>query len=254
MSVQSMACPKCGKKATEYDVGKWWCLNPSCQIKFVLQEEAPITINNSSILNVNGNSLYDLNSACKIIHKPYYKEIKMATSISSVGFGIALLGSIIFLTGLCIEPNGYNMILCIMGFVISLCGSIILNIDSSHSESVITHINKICPYCNHETRFMDEDTILDEEIMKALRDKSYIIKRQSDLGLNHCENCGQQFFVKETESWGIVGKKKVLPPPIPLTKDINFNCMYCGNGIIIDQVASGKFASCPHCKKIIKIP
>jgi hypothetical protein len=41
MPVISMACPKCGKQATEYDCDKWQCLY--CGIKFVYKEEkAPI--------------------------------------------------------------------------------------------------------------------------------------------------------------------------------------------------------------------
>ena len=38
-----MACPKCGRQATEYDAHKWQCLH--CGIKFVYEEEKAPVIN-----------------------------------------------------------------------------------------------------------------------------------------------------------------------------------------------------------------
>jgi DNA-directed RNA polymerase subunit RPC12/RpoP len=38
-----MACPKCGRQATEYDADKWQCLH--CGIKFVYKEEKAPVVN-----------------------------------------------------------------------------------------------------------------------------------------------------------------------------------------------------------------
>lgn len=43
MPIVPMACPKCGRQATEYDDNKWQCLH--CGIKFVYKEEKAPVIN-----------------------------------------------------------------------------------------------------------------------------------------------------------------------------------------------------------------
>ncbi len=43
MPVILMACPKCGKQATEYDDNKWQCLH--CGVKFVYKAEQPPVVN-----------------------------------------------------------------------------------------------------------------------------------------------------------------------------------------------------------------
>ena len=56
MAVHNMACPNCGKQATEYDEDKWQCLH--CGNKFVYKIE-PTPVFNTSI-NVVGSPLYDV--------------------------------------------------------------------------------------------------------------------------------------------------------------------------------------------------
>ena len=43
MPVVAMNCPVCGKMATEYEEGKWQCLSPRCQVKF-LYEKPPFVM------------------------------------------------------------------------------------------------------------------------------------------------------------------------------------------------------------------
>ncbi len=37
-----MNCPVCGQMATEYDEGKWQCLSPRCQIKFLYEKPSSV--------------------------------------------------------------------------------------------------------------------------------------------------------------------------------------------------------------------
>lgn len=54
MPVISMACPKCGKQATEYDENKWQCLH--CGRKFIYKDEKAPVINVNQILRT-GDSM-----------------------------------------------------------------------------------------------------------------------------------------------------------------------------------------------------
>jgi len=55
MPVVPMACPKCGRQATEYDADKWQCLH--CGIKFVYKEEKAPVINIQQIYQKEGETV-----------------------------------------------------------------------------------------------------------------------------------------------------------------------------------------------------
>ena len=68
MPVYDMACPKCGKQATEYDENKWRCLH--CGNKFIYKEERPSYEINTTV-NIESSALFDVETDDTPNNRPY---------------------------------------------------------------------------------------------------------------------------------------------------------------------------------------
>ena len=194
MSVQSMACPKCGKAASEYDAGKWWCLNPSCQIKFVLQDNAPTIINNSTVVSTSTDSLYDLDPNGKKEHTIIYETISIKKPHPGNAWCWVLwIGGLVFMPLFILGgyrdsitgemSDGFGQTIAIVEPSWALIGFILCCIFGNRKITKITqvpsHLLCHCPYCMNEFPYSGQ------------------------LGLSHCTKCGKQFFLTEVCTWKI---------------------------------------------------
>ena len=90
MPVVPMACPKCGRQATEYDADKWQCLH--CGIKFVYKEEKAPVINIQQIYQKEGETVRPVLCCpkCGNANVQFKKIVYEAGTHTSSGTGLGL--------------------------------------------------------------------------------------------------------------------------------------------------------------------
>lgn len=278
MAVQSMACPKCGKMATEYEQDKWWCLNPSCQIKFVYKNEAPTYITNSqATISISAGALYDINTAgaspFRIAKIPWTDKHKYEQDMAfrtlnvpvttTPGWLLMAGGIVALLLGVCSggPDRGCFLVggLGLCGFATTLMRGASTD-DKQRKQKLQArkaelsalmekqHVEVLCPGCRTARARYEPDDPIPE-------------------GLTHCLSCGRQFVVGKTHTYPIKTQSSpvTMPPLIigantgsplqrPVSQYIAFSCPECGHHLVMDKARAGQKAPCLDCGESVLVP
>jgi predicted nucleic acid-binding Zn ribbon protein len=232
MAIYSMACPKCGKRATEYDENKWQCLQ--CGIKFIYKNEAASYQTNISIA---GSTLFDLDPNTATHHLSYEvpylsrhdwerdEEIVKAKvrRDEPLKWGLILLAPCIFFG--CMAKNILPVIIMLFGVPSVVCLIVgynryerrgnIISARQKYLSSMMERIGSIvlCPYCKkeHTQLYISPPPLPTAPQVKHL---------------DHCKHCGKQFYMDRICSYQLVKAGNIqLPQPPPRF------CTSCGKSI-----------------------
>jgi DNA-directed RNA polymerase subunit RPC12/RpoP len=212
--IVNMACPKCGRRASEYAEGKWACLD--CGNKFLYSPPAPNQTFIQSNITIHGQAGYELDIRAAKAPVPHFKknedhnpghyaaaviEVEAATKHWKKSRTKNLtLGLIYLLGGLLFGSDA--AILLILGII--LAGVFIIRfrtaakelgkqaarrsaLKKEMQEEVLVGQNFVCPHCETVIQFVSEG-----ETITA--------------GPKHCLGCGKQVFISEGYIYPVIYK------------------------------------------------
>lgn len=281
--IVNMACPKCGGQASEYDAGKWSCLQ--CQNKFLYQPPpppAPTVINNS--INIQGG-MFDLDASNVRRPMPVFKKLKETnpsvlaefkriereldeqrkvtrlhpTPAIDSGIGVAVLMFLvcILVTNSSITLKDEIFYVClILGLMFAFLP--ILAVLQKQPEARRT-IKELLTRQQALAREGDEDVLAGHIITcpdcEAVLD-FILMGKPMPTGLQHCLKCGKQFFTSQGYSYPLVRHQGVNALPIapvafalspqPTLTAKSVACPLCAGMIPLPSIRVG-LNKCPHC-------
>lgn len=232
MKIINCACPKCGKQTSEYDNDKWTCLY--CGNKFVIKDEANTTIINNSSLNVSGSGLFNLEpnglepvaiseDMSKLVNQQTIIYASQSDYLNNWPWKIIIIiifSCVIGLISLLFYE--FKMVFMCFGLNLGIWITILVSIEKAQTKRFLERKEKFtsklnlyevhyrnmyhCPYCNAE---YGQKTINDDDLQRLISWKLQY-DEDPDIGvppvedrLDHCKECGKQFFIKDNKMYKI---------------------------------------------------
>jgi len=291
--IVSMACPKCGGQASEYDVGKWACLKCHNKFLYAPPPPPPATVINNSI-SIQGSGMFDLDASNARRPTPVFKsqeEVNLSIDgeLKQIRDTIAEYENKIFPLA---RPSLW-FACCWLGLGY-LYGNWLIPLRLKEKEpiegslfflfvlfGIPAGIGLICFFVYRDCLKKSIKRLRDEA--KALEARRYdavlvghtvncphcisalvyvLIEDPMPSGLQHCLSCGKQFFTAEGYSYPLVHHQSAsIPPVTPIAFAVNLRPVIKMESIgcpLCGQPLrlvsiSAGRNTCPHCAGVFEV-